>query len=180
VELVSIAPPAFSCVVAAERSRGIGLGDDLPWPRLPGDLAHFKRVTQTTRAPDQRNAVIMGRKTWDSVPVRVRPLPGRLNIVISRGPLDVPTGAVATTSLDAAIDAAVAAGVESIHVVGGAQIYLLALADPRCAVVYHPRIDADFPCDAFLPPLDGFTLDAIDPPQADSGVPYQIERWVRR
>jgi dihydrofolate reductase len=71
----------FSIVVAAAANSGIGRAGQLPW-RLPGDLAFFKRVTsQVTGAG--RNAVIMGRKTWDSIPSKFRPLPGRLNIVIS-------------------------------------------------------------------------------------------------
>jgi len=69
VESVVVPPPAFTCVLAADEQRGIGRGNDLPWPRLPGDVAHFKAITTGTREPGRRNAVVMGRRTYDnSVP----------------------------------------------------------------------------------------------------------------
>jgi len=70
-------------VVATERSRGIGKDGGLPW-KLPGDMAYFKALTSTTRDGKRVNAVVMGRKTWDSIPDKFRPLPGRLNVVLSR------------------------------------------------------------------------------------------------
>ena len=72
-------------VVAASEQLGIGSGGQLPW-RLPGDMAAFKRITTTTMTPGRENAVVMGRKTWESIPARFRPLPGRVNIVLSRHP----------------------------------------------------------------------------------------------
>eukprot|EP00578_Thalassiosira_sp_NH16_P015596 CAMPEP_0181127762 /NCGR_PEP_ID=MMETSP1071-20121207/28373_1 /TAXON_ID=35127 /ORGANISM="Thalassiosira sp., Strain NH16" /LENGTH=582 /DNA_ID=CAMNT_0023213527 /DNA_START=73 /DNA_END=1821 /DNA_ORIENTATION=- len=71
-------------VAAAAGSRGIGFKGNLPW-RLPGDMKHFKRVTTKPPAPGLTNAVIMGRKTWESIPPKFRPLPGRINVVLSRG-----------------------------------------------------------------------------------------------
>eukprot|EP00579_Thalassiosira_antarctica_P030687 CAMPEP_0202029234 /NCGR_PEP_ID=MMETSP0905-20130828/63868_1 /ASSEMBLY_ACC=CAM_ASM_000554 /TAXON_ID=420261 /ORGANISM="Thalassiosira antarctica, Strain CCMP982" /LENGTH=610 /DNA_ID=CAMNT_0048592979 /DNA_START=96 /DNA_END=1929 /DNA_ORIENTATION=+ len=71
-------------VAAASGSRGIGFQGNLPW-RLPGDMKHFKQVTSTPPSPGLTNAVIMGRKTWESIPPKFRPLPGRVNVVLSRG-----------------------------------------------------------------------------------------------
>mmetsp|Transcript_48018 Transcript_48018/g.102107 ORF Transcript_48018/g.102107 Transcript_48018/m.102107 type:complete len:573 (+) Transcript_48018:94-1812(+) len=71
-------------VAAAAGSRGIGFQGNLPW-RLPGDMRHFKRVTSSPPSPGKTNAVIMGRKTWESIPPKFRPLPGRVNVVLSRG-----------------------------------------------------------------------------------------------
>jgi dihydrofolate reductase len=72
----------LTLIVAATKTNGIGQGSQLPW-RLPKEMAYFKRVT--SNAPDGRlNAVIMGRKTWESIPANFRPLPNRVNIVISR------------------------------------------------------------------------------------------------
>ncbi|KAK1747486.1 bifunctional dihydrofolate reductase/thymidylate synthase, partial [Skeletonema marinoi] len=70
-------------VAAAAGSRGIGFQGKLPW-RLPGDMNHFKQVTSTPPSPDRINAVIMGRKTWDSIPSKFRPLDGRVNVILSR------------------------------------------------------------------------------------------------
>jgi len=73
----------FAVVVAATQKGGIGRAGSLPW-RLPADLAYFKRVTSTTVELGKQNAVIMGRKTWDSIPPKFRPLVGRINVVLSR------------------------------------------------------------------------------------------------
>ena len=76
--------PGFQVVVAATAgARGIGRRGGLPWS-LPPDLRYFARLTRETRAPGATNAVIMGRRTWESLPARFRPLPGRLNLVLSR------------------------------------------------------------------------------------------------
>lgn len=68
----------FSIVVAASSSLGIGKGGDLPW-KLAEDMAFFKTLTSVVTSPGTKNAVIMGRKTWQSIPKKFRPLNGRLN-----------------------------------------------------------------------------------------------------
>ena len=73
----------FQVVVAATKTWGIGAGGALPW-RLPGDLRHFRELTARTADPGKLNAVVMGRRTWDSLPPKFRPLPGRVNVVLSR------------------------------------------------------------------------------------------------
>lgn len=73
----------MTLIVAATTSNGIGQSNKLPW-RLKGEMAYFARVT--SRAPPEKvNAVIMGRKSWEGIPKKFRPLKGRRNVVISRG-----------------------------------------------------------------------------------------------
>lgn len=74
-----------SLVIAATLDYGIGMDGKLPW-LLPSDMAFFKRVTSHTNVATKQNAVIMGRKTWASIPTRFRPLQGRLNVVLSKTP----------------------------------------------------------------------------------------------
>lgn len=171
----------FACVVAADSNHGIGRDNDLPWPRLKADLKHFRDVT--TAAPaGRRNAVIMGRRTWESVPARFRPLPARLNVVITRGDLDVPDGVLVARSLDDALaQAAGAADAARLFVVGGGEIYRQSFAHAACAEVYLTRIAAAFDCDTFIPDVgERFELAEVLATHRDADVDYQIERWVRR
>ncbi len=151
----------------------IGMNGKMPW-HLPEDLAHFKRVT--LGAP-----VIMGRKTWDSLPERFRPLPGRTNIVISRrddflvdqvGPdLHV------ITSLEAALD--MASQHSEVWVIGGAQIYAQAL--PLAKKIIVTKIDAAFAGDAFAPALDSHWVETKrEPHTAASGLSYTFTTYLRR
>ena len=128
-------------IYARARNGVIGKNGVLPW-HLPEDLAHFKRITMG--AP-----VIMGRKTWDSLPPRFRPLPGRRNIVVTRQPDWAAAGAVRASSLAHAVS--LCAEAPQVWVIGGAQIYAqaLALAD----TVEATEIDADVPGDAHAPDL---------------------------
>ena len=128
-------------IYARARNGVIGKDNAMPW-HLPEDLAHFKQTT--LGAP-----VIMGRKTWDSLPPRFRPLPGRRNIVISRQADWHADGAERAPTLEEAI--ALCGDVPAVWVVGGAEIYKLAVPHAQVAVV--TEIDADFEGDAFAPQL---------------------------
>ena len=128
-------------IYAQSRNGVIGQGGTLPW-HLPEDLAHFKRTT--LGAP-----VLMGRKTWDSLPPRFKPLPGRRNIVVTRDPNWQEAGAERAATLDEAIT--LAAGAETLWVTGGAEIFRLAL--PRADVAVVTEIDAEFEGDTFAPEL---------------------------
>lgn len=169
----------FTCVLAADRNFGIGRGNDLPWPQLPGDLAHFERITSA--APEgKRNAILMGRKTWLSVPEKLRPLPRRLNVVITRGTLEVPDGVEVAASLDAALAVAEAhPEVAGLFVVGGGEIFRQAFVHPRCGDVYLTRIDGDFGADTFAPLPPELERVEILAEHEEAGVRYSIERWRR-
>ena len=173
----------FDCVVAADRRGGIGKDGDLPWPKLKADLAHFARVTTDVAAgapAGHRNAVIMGSKTWRSVPERFRPLPRRLNVVVSRRGLEVPDGVLVAGGLDAALAAARAVPeVAGLFVVGGGELYRLAFAHPGCRDVYLTRLDADFACDTFIELPPAFACAEVLAHHDEAGVRYVIERWRR-
>jgi len=128
-------------IYARSRNGVIGKGGTLPW-RLPEDLAHFK--AKTMGCP-----VIMGRKTWDSLPPKFRPLPGRKNIVITRSTGWQTEGAERAGSLDEAI--ALCGDVERAWVTGGTEIFNQSLAVADIAEV--TEIDADFDGDTFAPVL---------------------------
>ncbi|WP_296490418.1 dihydrofolate reductase [Rhodoferax sp.] len=131
----------LNLIYARARNGVIGNNNALPW-HLPEDMAHFKR--STLGCP-----VIMGRKTWDSLPPKFRPLPGRLNVVVTRQTDWTADGAVVASSLPAAC--AACPPDSTAWIIGGAELYAHALALASTAVV--TEIDADFAGDAFAPPL---------------------------
>jgi dihydrofolate reductase len=171
----------FDVVVAADLDWGIGKDAGLPWPKLRGDMAHFRRVTTSTVKEGARNAIVMGRKTWESKEVGCKPLPKRLNVVVSRGEYAVPDGIVAARSLDEAVHVK---DVESIFVVGGAGLLQEALVHPELRYVYLTRIEGRYACDVVMPDLDArkFYRDATWEGEAvgeDNGVRYRIERMCK-
>lgn len=119
----------------------IGNHNRLPW-HLPEDMAHFKRLTQGW-------PVIMGRKTWDSLPPKFRPLPGRTNIVVTRQQGWKDPGAEPAASLADALK--ICARSEEVWIIGGAQIY--AQAEPLADRIEVTEIAQDFEGDAWAPSL---------------------------
>lgn len=139
----------LNLIYARARNGVIGKQGTLPW-HLPEDLAHFKRVTLGC-------PVIMGRKTWDSIPLKFRPLPGRTNVVVTRQSDWHADGALpANNMLDALLicehmSVILEPSPEQVWVIGGAQIYAEAL--PLAKLIVVTEIDADFEGDAFAPQL---------------------------
>ena len=108
----------YSIIVAVEENNGIGKGNSIPW-KLPEDLKYFKYITLTTSDPLKKNAVIMGRKTWDSIPELYRPLTGRVNIVISNTMAHHPTAVVCNTLKNSIEYCEINSDIESVFVIGG-------------------------------------------------------------
>ncbi len=133
--------PEIIIIAAVAKNRVIGKDNSLIW-NIPQDMAHFKALTSG-------QTVVMGRKTWESLPPRFRPLPGRRNIVISRQPDYAAPGAEVATSLDAALQLASAA--EQLFVIGGEQIYTQAMAAADRLEI--TEVDLDPEGDAWFPEI---------------------------
>jgi len=131
----------LSLIAAVARQRVIGKDNALLW-HLPEDMRYFR---DTTRG----KPVIMGRKTWESLPEKFRPLPGRRNIVVSRNAEYVAPGAELAGSLDAALTAT--QNEDEVFVIGGEALYRLAL--PHADRLYLTEIERDYDGDAFFPEI---------------------------
>lgn len=129
----------ISLIAAIGEDGVIGRDGDLPW-RLSSDLKHFKRRTRG-------HPVLMGRKTWESLPKR--PLKGRLNIVLTRDAAYLADGATVVTSLEAGISAARESGAQEAFVIGGASVYRSSLPMADELVVTHVAVSLDG--DAYFP-----------------------------
>ncbi len=149
----------------------IGKEGSLPW-HLPEDLAHFKRVTLGC-------PVIMGRKTWDSLPPKFRPLPGRTNVVITRQQNWHETGSQTAQNLREALQICeqLMTDAHDAWVIGGAQIYAQALPMAHSAVV--TEIDTPFEGDAFAPTLGSNWVERSRQRNvAANGLPYSFVTYV--
>ncbi len=141
----------------------IGKDGAMPW-HLPEDLAHFRQLTQGW-------PVIMGRKTWDSLPPRFRPLPGRRNLVLTRQSGWAADGAEPVADLQAAL--ARCADAQQVWVIGGGQVY--AQAEPLAQRIEVTEIGRDFEGDAFAPTLGpGWRETARQSGVSAQGLPYSF------
>jgi len=145
-------PKPIKLIVATDTNGGVGINNQLPWS-FRSDMQHFKQVTSQTQNDDKQNAVIMGRKTWESIPSQFRPLPGRLNIVISRQEnLEIPEGVLHFSDPIKAIeDIQSNTNIESIFCTGGAQLYTFYLDNNLVSDIYLTLIESAFETDAHLP-----------------------------
>ena len=159
----------ISIVVAVAKNGVIGRDNTLPW-RIPEDLKRFKALTMG-------KPVIMGRKTWDSLPKK--PLPGRTNIVVTRNPAFRAEGAIAVHSFNEAVEKA--AGAHEIAVIGGEAIFAAAL--PIAAIIHMTQVAVSPEGDAFMPPIDRaqWRETASEGPYTVDGLQYSfvtLERYL--
>lgn len=155
-------------LIWAQAANGVvGSDNQLPW-RIPEDLARFRELTMG-------GTVVMGRRTWESLPPRFRPLPGRRNVVVTRDPSYDAPGADVVGSLDAALAAA-----DDIWVGGGAEIYAAAM--PLADRLFITDVDGDYPGDAFAPTVgpDWSEVDVGDWQTSSSGVRYRWRELTRQ
>jgi dihydrofolate reductase len=139
-EAGAVKGPVIALIAAVARNGAIGRDHQLVFDEA-ADRRHFRQATQGC-------PLVMGRKTWNSLPPRFRPLPGRRNVVLSRDPGFVAPGAEVVHSLDQAL--ALLTDANQVFVIGGAQVYAQAL--PRAQRLVLTEIDADFAGDTFFPP----------------------------
>jgi len=162
--------PRLALIAAVARNRVIGRGGELVW-RESADQKHFRHVTMGC-------PVIMGRKTWDSLPARFRPLPGRRNIVVTRNAGWHAEGAERAGSLAEALRLAQDAA--KVFVIGGAELYALAL--PQADELVLTELEAELDGDVFFPdwPRERFALAASEPHVSDSGIGYRFNHYIRQ
>jgi len=160
----------LTLVAAVARDGAIGRDNALLW-HLPEDMARFKALTAG-------KPVVMGRRTWDSLPAKFRPLPGRRNLVVSRSVSELP-GAEVFASLDAALTACVAE--PEVCVIGGADIYALAL--PRADKLALTEVDVVFPeADRHFPawPRQQFTETHRETRTSATGLRFDFVDYLRK
>lgn len=163
----------LALIAAVARNGVIGRGGALPW-HLGGDMSHFREVTRGC-------PVIMGRRTWDSLPPRYRPLPGRANIVVSRRAGWTAEGAQVAPSLQAALRLAQLRldATRRVFVIGGAQLYREAM--PMADVLELTEVKSDVDGDTLFPFWDRAAFEEVrrDPQPAEDGLAFDFATYRR-
>ncbi|MFI7496753.1 dihydrofolate reductase [Kocuria sp. M4R2S49] len=166
--------PTICAIWAQSADAIIGADNAIPW-HVPENLAYFKAATHG-------HPVIMGRRTWDSLPAAYRPLPGRTSIVLTSTPELIGPAAEVACDLDEALTiAADSPGAEQVWIIGGATLYRQAVEDPRLAEVHVTTVDLRVPGDAHVPALNGSWAaeEVVAPTRSSSGINYWIDRYAR-
>jgi len=131
----------ISTIVAVAKNNVIGKDNDIPW-YLPADLKYFKKITTG-------HHIVMGRKCYESIG---RPLPKRTNVIVTRNPFFIATGCLIAHNVAEAVALAKANGEEEVFIIGGGQIYEIAL--PHVDRVYLTEVDLEVDGDIFFPEMD--------------------------
>ncbi|XP_023199852.1 dihydrofolate reductase isoform X1 [Xiphophorus maculatus] len=146
-------------IVAVCPNLGIGKDGNLPWHpiRLSNEFAHFRKMTATPSIAGRKNVVVMGRKTWFSIPEKNRPLKGRINIVLSREYKVPPAGAhyLASdfSSALTLVDTELAEQADQVWVIGGSSLYKELMESPGTRRLFVTQVLQQFDCDTFLPEI---------------------------
>jgi dihydrofolate reductase len=151
----------FHIIAAIDQNQGIGYQGTIPW-QCSQDLIYFKKLTTQVSSQHKKNACIMGRKTWESLPEKFKPLPNRLNIILTTSQTyPHPENVLLFSNFDQVLQVLnqkpYSSEIENIFVIGGEQLYKEAINNPSCHKLYLTHIKAQFPCDSFFPNYQAFT-----------------------
>ena len=150
---------SIQAAVAVTPSYGIGKAGKLPWQqvghRYSKDLKYFQKVTTQTSDPNKKNAVIMGRVTWESIESKYKPLPNRVNVVLSSNVAYTTISSTdevlyATSLQDAMNKLTNDSRIENAVVIGGAKLFEEAMMHPLCTGFHVTFVDHEYDCDTFL------------------------------
>jgi len=175
----------FSLIVAIDSERGIGKDGQLPW-HLPGELKHFKEITCASESPDKKNVVIMGRKTWESIPEKFRPLPDRINIILTRSESYVrPPWYFRAGSLEDAFSILESDDLKNrvgnIFIIGGQQIFEEVFKSDYCQKLYITHISQPFQCDTFFPAFEeSFERTNYSSCHNENNITYYFAEYLRK
>lgn len=165
----------LSLIVAMGKHREIGKDNDLLW-HLPRDMKFFKETTLG-------HTVVMGRKNWESIPERFRPLTDRKNIVLTRNEDFEAEGAIVIHDFDELSSVAESNNDKKCFIIGGAQVYDIALKSGQVNEMYVTEVDETFEADTYFPFVDssGWNVEVVLEHEADDKNPYsfRVKRFWR-
>ncbi|VIO96294.1 dihydrofolate reductase family protein [Brugia malayi] len=172
----------MNLIVAVDGCGGIGRNGGMPW-FLPAEMARFAKLTTLTMDSGKKNAVIMGRKVWESIPPKFRPLKNRFNVVLSRKIKEESNeNVVVARSFESAISLLQdMENIETIWNIGGREVYELGLNSPFLHQMYITRVEGDFLADVFFPEVDyGRFIKSTESEEMheEKGIKYRYEIYT--
>jgi|UniRef100_A0A6C0AL02 dihydrofolate reductase len=166
----------MNIIVAMCKNRGMGFKNTIPW-HLSSDLQRFKYLTTSF---ENKNNVIMGRKTWDSLPNKYKPLPKRKNIIISSKKDIIKQENVIVYNDINLIKNHYTEINKNTWIIGGTQIYNYALENDLVNSILVTVIDNEFECDVFFPKIPSkFQLKYESPYKLENNIIYKYQQWVK-
>lgn len=161
-------------ILAVDEQNGLGRWNTLAW-KIKWDMSYFKEITTTTLSPFKQNAVVMWRRTWESIPERFRPLPNRKNYILTRDE-NFQGGDGVFHSLESCIEALQSNDlIETIYVIGWSQIYNEAINKDIADTVYLTQIFNSWDCDVFFVWVpDNYSLDIIGEKQEENWIFFKF------
>ncbi len=173
-------------ILAVDEKLGLGKDNTLSW-RIPADMKYFKDVTSNTKDLAKLNAVIMWRKTWESIPAKYRPLPDRVNCVLSRSITDesinskIDDFVLYFNSLDSCLEELNKKdNIEDVYIIWGAFLYNQIISDERLDKIYITRVFGDYDCDVFFDGIpESFSLESYTDEQEQNWIKFRFEVWKR-
>eukprot|EP00092_Neocalanus_flemingeri_P032222 GFUD01035022.1.p1 GENE.GFUD01035022.1~~GFUD01035022.1.p1 ORF type:complete len:196 (+),score=72.92 GFUD01035022.1:81-668(+) len=177
-------------IVAVCAENGIGKDNNLPW-RIKSELSYFAKMTKTVGNFSKQNAVLMGRKTWESIPARIRPLKNRINIVLTRqdkSKISEDENVLVCDSLENALEVVDGMNeqIETCWVIGGSSVYEEAMKNPRMERIYLTNIMKDYDCDTFFPSISDDNWEQVEEKmvpkevQEEEGVKFEYRVYSRK
>ncbi len=162
----------FSIILAVDDKNGIGKNNELAW-RLSWDMKYFRNITTQTNDKERQNAVIMWRKTWESIPEKFRPLPNRLNCILSRSYENKDSK---YSSLENCLaDLKTKTDIENIFIIGWANLYNQVLDHPMLDKIYLTKVEWDYSCDVFFNWIpDNFKLETESEKNIENDIEYKF------
>jgi len=175
----------FNIIVALDQNNGIGKDGKMPW-NISSDLKHFKAITSNVSERGKMNVVIMGRKTWESIPKEFRPLKDRINVVLTKNTdLKFPQNVMICDSFKKAIElfdvVDMKDKIDQIFVIGGAQVFGEAIRFSNCKKIYVTHVNNVFECDTFFPPYtEDFKQFSLQDAPKNQEISLKYAQYIRK
>lgn len=166
----------FKIIAAMDIERGIGKNGRIPW-KLNGDMRGFKERTTWTLNPEKSNLVVMGRKTWESLPNKFRPLPNRINVVLTRNnKYKLPKNVIRINNFNELENYVNKQKnkIETVYIIGGSEIYSQAIKLNLISEIFLTKIMKDFNCDTFFPKINKDFKEDFRLSNLENGITYYI------